>query len=167
MIYQENLVGSIIGSIISTVGAILVWVILEKLKSFLIKIKDKKNFNKLYNLFEKRKFEPLFSIEISNLIDEIGIDKFLKVLRMAQQHSATGHRFAGYRFMNPLFMIDIWFMGGNNLVEIREGEALFNYNQEDKNLFIKERFLKYFRDQCEKDKMKIKQKLIKQRKYLI
>ncbi len=156
MIFQDNIIGVIIGSVISTAGAILVWVGIEVLKYFWVKRKDNRKFNRLYNLFGKNKYEPLMSIEIANLIDQIGVNKFLKVLRMSQRHDYFDHRIPGYEFVNPLFRINIKTLGDNCDVSIYEGGVKFYYKKENSNVIIKERFLKFFMEQCEKEKIKIK-----------
>ena len=155
MLFQD-LVGTIIGSSISTAFAILVWVIIKITDDFLAKRKEKKKFSKLYTLFAKTRLEPFLSIDIANLIDDIGIKKFSKVLRLWQRTDPNG-----YLFSNQRLRIHIIFVRGANKIRIYDhGNIEFDYQKANVNFMIKEDFLKFFEAQCAMNKIRLKKELV-------
>jgi len=159
MIFQENIIGSIIGSIIATIGSILVWVIINQLKKYFEKRKDSKNFIKLYELFAKEKLELHMSINIENLFEEIGWKKIQKVLKFIFQLSYDEHaRTNDYVYENQLFKITLMCSDGYNKIYIQDGALTYDYKKETTNLAIKIFFLKFFEENCKNEKIKVNQK---------
>ncbi|MFX1296100.1 MAG: hypothetical protein ACFFD2_14780 [Promethearchaeota archaeon] len=157
MINQENIIGSIIGSTIATIGSILVWVIIDQLKKYFEKRKDSKNFIRLYNLFAKEKLELHMGVNIENLFEEIGFKKIQKVLKFIFQlrydeYLRTNH----YIYENQLFKISLMCADGYNEIYIQEGDLIYDYKKETTNLHIKINFLKFFEDSCKNEKIKLK-----------
>lgn len=157
MIFQENIIGSIIGSTIATIGSILVWVIIDQLKKLFEKRKDSKNFIELYKLFSKEKLELHMSLNIANLFDEIGLKKISKVLKFTFQRAYDEYlKTTSYIYENQLFSITLMCEGYYNEIDIKEGNVIYDYKNATTNLIIKERFLKFFREQCKNEHIKLK-----------
>jgi len=157
MIYQENIIGSIIGSTIATIGSILVWVVIDQLKKYFEKRKDSKNFIRLYNLFAKEKLELHMSIDVENLFEEIGAKKIQKALKFIFQLRYDEYlRTNNYIYQNQLFKISLLCADGYNEIDIQEGDLIYDYKKETTNLPIKTKFLKFFKDSCKNEKIKLK-----------
>lgn len=157
MIFQENLIGSIIGSIIATLGSILTWVIIDQLKKYFERKKDSENFNKLYKLFANQKLEIHMSINIENLFEEIGLKKIQKVLKLIYRTIYVDYlRTTYYIYENQLFKISLYCETGFNEIEIEEGDKIYDYKKENTNTLIKDRFLKFFEESCKNEKIKLK-----------
>ncbi len=156
MIFQENIIGSIIGSTIATIGSILVWVIIDQLKKYFEKRKDSKNFIKLYKLFAKEKLELHMSINIENLFEEIGLKKIQKVLKFKFQLRYDEYaRTNDYIYENQLFKISLMCSDGYNEICIKEGALLYDYKKETTNLPIKKSFLKFFEESCKNENINL------------
>ena len=151
MLFQE-LIGSIIGSIIATIGAIMVWVIIEFLKKYQEKRKLNKNIQLLYKEFAKEMLEPYMAITIKDLIREIGLGKFSKILKF---DGGPGDRV--FFFSNENFIIELSFQKGENRVGIRKTNTTdcYYYNEPDKYRAIRDSFLEYYKEQCKNSKIKI------------
>lgn len=153
MIFQDNIIGSIIGSAIATIFSILVWVIIEILKKWNERHTLKKNIRKLYKQLTKEESEPYIAIDVADLIDQISKEKILKLLRFdLQEHEP------GYVLINDIFVVKVLYKQGTNIIEIDERKKNMPYQYENptKNVETKKSFLEYYKEQCDKEKIKIK-----------
>ncbi|KKL56286.1 hypothetical protein LCGC14_2246930 [marine sediment metagenome] len=152
--FSGSIIGGIIGSIIATIGSVLVWVIIEILKKSREKKKLKKNIRLLYKEFAKETLEPYMSINIKELIREIGTQNFLKLLKFDGEFVGDA-----ILFSSEIFMIELHYKKGENrvgLIEKKDLEKRFYYNEPNTFAEIREKFLEYFRSQCENSGIKIK-----------
>lgn len=186
----------IIGSFIATIGSILVWYIIEKLKTRKEYNKLKKSFIKLYYLFAEKDMviEPNLTYMIIHLIGDIKESKFLNILNLSEiytlflpenldkmfpiynftqrmpsnlkwkDETITNYT-TQYNYMNKFFSLYIG--AGKNYVPeqlciikrgIHSKQNVFNYEEQNENTEIKEEFLEYFKEQCDKNRIKINNK---------
>ena len=152
MLYQNSIqiLYDIIGASITIGTAILVWFCIEKLKKFRKNQILNKNFQKLFKIFSRDRLQPYMGIEIADLIEEIGAKNILKVLKLSLNSIDLGFRLKGDKFQTIISFIE-----GRNGLTIYQDNNMFNYNEPETNLLIKERFIKYFEEQCKKEKIKL------------
>ena len=148
MIFQDTVIGSIIGSTIATASSILVWVIIEELKKFRKNRILNKNFQKLFRIFSRERLESYMGIEIADLIDKIGTKYLLKILKLSKTNFEHGIKLIG-----DTFQIIIEYLGIRNSLRLYQGNTVFSYSESETDLRVKKQFLKYFEEQCKKEKI--------------
>ena len=153
MLFQNSIqiLYDIIGSAITIGTSILVWFCIEKLKKFRKNQILHKNFQKLFRIFSRERLESYMGIEIADLIDEIGTKYLLKILKLSKNNFEHGIKLIG-----DTFQIIIEYLGIRNSLRLYQGNTVFSYSESGTNLIVKKQFLKFFEDQCEKEKIKIK-----------
>lgn len=150
MLYQ-NLIGTIIGSAIATTGSVLAWVFIEISKKFRDKRKLNNNIRLLYREFEKGTIEPYIAIRIANLIDEIGEKNILTILKFTLHDEDEV-----YVLVSTEFIIQIMYKDLYNTIIIKYGALEYHYDNPNKNQTCLNKFLEFYRDQCDKEKIKLK-----------
>ncbi len=151
MIFQADFIGSIIGSAIATLFSIGAWASIEQIKKYFRKRKDNKNFKELFLIFSKKTLKPYMSSEIWILINEIGVEKILKVLKLTLEDFD-----AGIILANENFKISIAYKLRTNTIVIKDRSIQYNYKTPNTNDIVKEGFLKFFEERCKNEKIKLK-----------
>ncbi len=152
MLFQDtfnwyNFLADIIGSIIATILAIFVWLFIEWYKKRREHRNLEKSLNKLYNVFSTKEFAISTPAEVFNIImNEIGEQNLLKVLKMKIRPEGNGYSVEGYPFS-----ISIVFTQESYTLLIRKHEVNFRYKNPDQNPGVLVEFLKYFKEQCKKE----------------
>lgn len=156
MLFQDtfnwyNFLADIIGSIVATISAILIWFFIEWYKKRREHRNLEKSLNKLYNAFSINDFTISTPAEVFNIImNEIGEENLLKVLKMKIRSKGTGYVVEGYPFF-----ISIVFTQQSYTLLIRRYEVNFRYKNPDQNPGVLIEFLKYFSEQCKKENITI------------
>ncbi|MFW9972274.1 MAG: hypothetical protein ACFFDF_18965 [Candidatus Odinarchaeota archaeon] len=152
MIFQD-FVGSIIGSIITTIGAVAVWVIIDFIKKYQERKKLRKNIGLLYHLFAKGISESHLAIKIKKIIDEIGKNDMLNILKFTVDADNSTRL-----LFSKEFIIHILFGRGRNDISISCNELTYHFEFPNKNQNVLEKFLEFYREQCKNENVKLKLK---------
>jgi len=152
LLFQE-LIGSIIGSVIATIGSIMVWVIIEFLKKYRDKLKLRKKIRLLYNQFAKRRIEPYMAIKIANFIDEIGKKNILTVLKLILDEKGMARV-----LISEGFIVKVIYGHSQNNIDIRYNDLTYNFEIPNKNQECLDKFLEFYREQCKNEKIRLKER---------
>lgn len=155
MLFQDfvgSIIGAVIGSFLATIGSVLVWLIIEKLKKSKPKRILKRNINKLYEEFAKKKIEPFMTIRMSTLIEDIGKKKLMTKLKLTLQET----RDTLYVLMYEDIGVTIINGATQHEITIRYGKLSYNYEKPEENPECLQKFLKFYEEQCKLEKIKLK-----------
>lgn len=148
MIHQNDmnwfeLIFDAIGSFFATFSAIIVWIIIEKMKKRKKKIKIKDQLNKLYSILEKKKFYTNIAADILDILDEIGSKYILKILKMSQGYMESGYKLEGARFAIIAHM-----KTRMESFYLEENGRYFGFNKPSEQIEIYNNFMEFFVNQC-------------------
>ncbi len=156
MIHQNDmnwseLIFDVLGSFFATFSAILVWIIIEKMKKRKKKIKIKDQLNKLYSILEKKKFYTNIAADVLDILNEIGSKYILKILKMSQGYMESGFKLEGARFSIIAHM-----KTGMESFYLEENREYFSFEKPSEQIEIYNNFIEFFVNQCKIHGLNIK-----------
>ncbi|NVM19823.1 MAG: hypothetical protein HWN80_19125 [Candidatus Lokiarchaeota archaeon] len=111
-----------------------------------------KNFNKLYKIFARKEIGINMSKELIILYEKIGESKLLDILKLTVRALDN----VGYAFEGDLFRIYVIYKGSANKIYMENNSKKFDYEHPENNPDVKTEFLRYFREECQKNGIKVK-----------
>ncbi len=151
---NNTIVLAIIGSIIIVIDKFII----PNLKELKEKFNLEKNIKQLYEILLIEGLEPNMAINLALLIKKIGETNFLRFLKLTLEtfDEEEYESYPDYSLINQTFNFSIKYKYGRNQVRIYRDSIFYDYSNVVSNKKIKEDFLGYFKEECNKEGIKLK-----------